>query len=87
MLQDLKRYTKFFAVEKTAPRYRWAISEFSKLMKKCSVKTKRMSSSIALELTKIVVDTTYYGWMINYAQASIISSLNQACIMAILSYA
>lgn len=29
-----------------------------------------MSSPITLELVKIVVDTTYYGWLINYAQLS-----------------
>jgi hypothetical protein len=39
-------------------------------MKKCNVKTKQMSSPITLELAKIVVDTTYYGWLINYAQIS-----------------
>ncbi len=39
-------------------------------MKKCEVKTKRISSPITLELAKIVVDTSYYGWLINYAQLS-----------------
>ena len=29
-----------------------------------------MSTPIALELAKIVVDTSYYGWLINYAQIS-----------------
>jgi len=29
-----------------------------------------MSDPITLELAKIVVDTTYYGWLINYAQLS-----------------
>jgi hypothetical protein len=29
-----------------------------------------MSDPITLELAKIVVDTTYYGWLINYAQIS-----------------
>ena len=70
MLQDLKKYTKFFALEKDAPKIKWASAEFSKLMKKCNVKTKKMSDPITLELAKIVVDTTYYGWLINYAQIS-----------------
>ncbi len=70
MLKDLKRYTKFFALEKNAPRKKWASLEYSKLMKKCKVKTKKMSDPITLELAKIVIDTTYYGWLINYAQIS-----------------
>ena len=70
MLRDLKRYTKFFAIEKNAPKKNWASLEYSKLMKKCHVKTKKMSDPITLELAKIVIDTTYYGWLINYAQLS-----------------
>ena len=68
MIKDLKRYTKFFAIEKNAPRKKWASIEYSKLMKKCKIATKKMSDPITLELAKIVVDTTYYGWLINYAQ-------------------
>lgn len=70
MLHDLKRYTKFFAIEKNAPQKEWAISEYVKLMKKVGVKTKQMSSPITLELAKLVVDTSYYGWLIMYAQLS-----------------
>ena len=70
MLYDLKRYTKFYAVEPGAPREKWASSTYSMLMKKCGVKTKRMSKPLTLELAKIVVDTSYYGWLINYAQLS-----------------
>ena len=70
MLSDIKKYTKFYALEKNAPKKEWASLEFSKLMKKCNVKTKRMSDPITLELSKIVVDTSYYGWLINYAQLS-----------------
>jgi len=70
MLYDLKRYTKFFAIEKNAPRSKWAVLEYSKLMKKCGVKTKKMSDPVTLELAKIIVDTSYYGWLINYAQLS-----------------
>ncbi len=70
MLYDLKRYTKFFAIESKAPKAKWAIEEYSKLLKKCKVKSKQMSNPHTLELAKIVVDTSYYGWLINYAQIS-----------------
>jgi len=70
MLKDLKRYTKFFAIEENAPRRNWAILSYKNLMKKCGIKTKKMSSPITLELAKILVDTSYYGWLINYAQLS-----------------
>ena len=70
MLSDLKRYTKFFSVEPNAPHAKWASSNFQKLMKNCKVKTKKMTNPLTLELAKIVVDTSYYGWLINYAQLS-----------------
>ena len=43
-------------------------------MKKCGIKTKKLSNPLTLELAKIVVDTSYYGWLINYAQISKIIS-------------
>ena len=70
MLYDLKRYTKFYAIEPNAPRARWASSTYSRMMKKCGVKIKKMSTPVTLELAKIVCDTSYYGWLINYAQLS-----------------
>jgi len=70
MLHDLRRYTKFYAIEKDAPRAKWAAKTYSSLLKKCGVKSKQMSTPITLELAKIVVDTSYYGWLINYAQLS-----------------
>ena len=70
MLNDLKKYTKFYALEKDAPRGRWASKTYLDLMRKCGVKTKKMSNPLTLELAKIVVDTSYYGWLINYAQLS-----------------
>ena len=70
MLYDLKRYTKFFAVEPNAPNAKWAVSVYSKTLKQCGVTTKKMSNPITLELAKIVCDTSYYGWLINYAQLS-----------------
>jgi UDP-N-acetyl-D-mannosaminuronate dehydrogenase len=70
MLYDLKRYTKFFAIEKNAPKAKWAAIKYAQLMEKCGVKTRQMSNPVTLELAKIVVDTSYYGWLINYAQLS-----------------
>lgn len=70
MLYDLKRYVKFYAIESDAPKANWAALTYAKMMKKCGVKTKRMSTPLTLELAKIVVDTSYYGWLINYAQLS-----------------
>jgi len=70
MLYDLKRYTKFFSVYDDAPQAKWAAKEFEQLLKKCKVKTKQISTPLTLELAKIVVDTSYYGWLINYAQLS-----------------
>jgi len=70
MLSDLKRYTKFFGVEPNTLRAKWASTNFQKLMKNCKVNTKKMTNPLTLELAKIVVDTSYYGWLINYAQLS-----------------
>jgi len=70
MLYDQKRYTKFFAVEPDAPKSKWASFTYSKMMKKCGIKIKKMSKTLTLELAKIVVDTSYYGWLITYAQLS-----------------
>ncbi len=74
MLNDMKRYTKFFAIENNAPKKNWACSEYVKLLKKSGLKSKQMSSPKTLELGKILCDTTYYGWLINFAQISKIIS-------------
>lgn len=70
MLDDLRRYTKFFAIEPKAPNERWATKTYSNLMKQCRVKVKKMSNPKTLELAKIIVDTSYYGWLITYSQLS-----------------
>ena len=70
MMYDLKRYTKFFVISRNAPRGKWACSQYVKLMKHCGVKTKKMSKPQTLELAKIICDTSYLGWLINYAQLS-----------------
>ena len=70
MLKDIKRYTKFFAISKTAPKKQWATKAFSRKMKNCGVRTKQMSKPETLELAKIVCDTSYLGWLVNFAQIS-----------------
>lgn len=70
MSYDLKRYVKFFAIEADAPKKDWATKNFEKIMKKAGIKTKKMSNPLTLELAKIIVDTSYYGWLITYSQLS-----------------
>ena len=75
MNRDLKRYTKFFSIYDFAPNSKWAVRTFKNKMRKCGIKNKQMSQPITLELAKIVCDTSYYGWLINYAQISQIIAL------------
>lgn len=70
MLHDLQRYSKFFAVESDITKSKTAEMEFKKLMRKCGVKTKKISTPVTLELAKIICDTSYLGWLVNYAQIS-----------------
>ena len=70
MLSDLKKYSKFYAFDPKTSGGKSAGSQYSQLMKKCGVKTKKMTNPLTLELAKIIVDTSYYGWLINYAQLS-----------------
>ena len=70
MLKDLKRYTKFYSVFDWTNRSNLASKLFVKRMNEIGVKTKKMTNPTTLELAKIVVDTSYYGWLINYAQIS-----------------
>ena len=70
MISDLKKYTKFFAIDNNAPKKKFAITEFQKVMRKNGIKTKQMSTPETLELGKIICDTSYLGWLINYAQLS-----------------
>jgi len=70
MITDLKRYVKFYSVYDWAPKSGWAKKIYENRLKKIGMKTKTMSNPLALELAKIVVDTSYYGWLINYAQIS-----------------
>ncbi len=61
-LDDMVRYTKFVACDTSLnPRAKAGIA-------KRFVKVQWMSSTNTAELAKILTDTTYYGWLINYAQ-------------------
>ena len=70
MIIDLKRYTKFFALDSKMRNSVLISKNYVNLMKKCGIKTKKVSNPITLELSKIICDTSYYGWLINYAQMS-----------------
>ena len=74
MIHDMKRYTKFFAVNPKIKNSLSVSKQYTKLMTKCGIKTKKVSNPITLELSKIICDTSYYGWLINYAQMSKIIS-------------
>ena len=53
MLYDLKRYTKFFTIPSNAPKKKFAVNEFIKIMKQAGIKTKKISKPETLELEKI----------------------------------
>ena len=74
MATDIKRYTKFYALDENIPNSKSLSRKYVNLMRNSGIKTKKMSSPITLELGKIVCDTSYYGWLINYAQISKIIS-------------
>ena len=62
-LEDVKKYTKFIATDdkQLAP-------EIKSDLEKRFQKVDWMSTTKTAELAKLLVDTTYYGWLINYAQ-------------------
>lgn len=62
MLMDLKRYTKYYAC--ILP----GTNKYRDWLARMKIKGKSMSSPLALEYAKLLADTTYYGWLILYAQ-------------------
>ena len=62
-LEDVKKYTKFISSDdkQLDPKIKNDLEERFK-------KVDWMSTTKTAELAKILVDTTYYGWLINYAQ-------------------
>ncbi|MDH3736766.1 MAG: GDP-mannose dehydrogenase [Nitrosopumilus sp.] len=61
-LEDVKRYTKFVACDLEIDKN--IKSEIENRFKK----VQWMTNTKTAEFAKILVDTTYYGWLINYAQ-------------------
>ncbi|MGH1520922.1 MAG: GDP-mannose dehydrogenase [Nitrosopumilus sp.] len=62
-LEDMKRYTKFIASDEEL-----VDDEIKRGLKKRFEKIDWMSTTKTAEFAKILVDTTYYGWLISYAQ-------------------
>ena len=62
-LNDIKKYTKFISFDGTEIN-----SKIKKDLENRFKKVEWMSTTKTAELAKILVDTTYYGWLINYAQ-------------------
>ena len=62
-LNDIKKYTKFISFDgiEIDPKIKTDLENRFK-------KIDWMSTTKTAELAKILVDTTYYGWLINYAQ-------------------
>ena len=63
MILFLKKYTKFISsdAKQIDPKIKIDLEKRFK-------KIEWMSTTKTAELAKILVDTTYYGWLINYAQ-------------------
>ncbi|QDI88828.1 GDP-mannose dehydrogenase [Candidatus Nitrosopumilus sp. SW] len=62
-LDDIKKYTKFIASDDNEIN-----PEIKSDLEKRFQKVDWMSTTKTGELAKILVDTSYYGWLINYAQ-------------------
>lgn len=62
-LDDVKKYSKFVASEKDE-----IDSKIKEDFEKRFEKVEWVSNTKTAELAKVLVDTTYYGWLINYAQ-------------------
>lgn len=61
-LHDMERYTKFVAADVDVT------GEVKSGIESRFRKAQWMSGTKTLEFAKILTDTTYYGWLINYAQ-------------------
>ena len=61
-LEDIRRYTKFVACDLEID------DKVKSEIKSRFKKIQWMSNTKTAEFAKILVDTTYYGWLINYAQ-------------------
>ena len=61
-LEDMKRYSKFVSSDKPVN------EKMKSELKKRFEKIQWMTTTKTAEFAKILVDTSYYGWLINYAQ-------------------
>lgn len=66
-LEDMKRYTKFYSYDEKFFGDE-TIFEFEKRLHNAGLKCEVMPTTTTCELAKILTDTTYYGWLITYAQ-------------------
>ena len=64
-LNDIKKYTKFISFDGAE-----IDSKIKRDLENRFEKIDWMSTTKTAELAKILVDTTYYGWLINYAQVT-----------------
>ena len=62
-LEDLKKYTKFVASDQKSMDYETKLELIKRFQN-----VEWMSTTKTAEYAKILVDTTYYGWLINFAQ-------------------
>jgi len=62
-LEDMKKYTKVFASDE-----KQLVPEIKLDLEKRFQKIDWMPTTKTAELAKILIDTTYYGWLINFAQ-------------------
>jgi UDP-N-acetyl-D-mannosaminuronate dehydrogenase len=61
--EDMKKYTKFISTD-----HKQLDPKIKRDLENRFVKIDWMSTTKTAEFAKILVDTTYYGWLINYAQ-------------------
>jgi UDP-N-acetyl-D-mannosaminuronate dehydrogenase len=62
-LEDMKKYTKFISTDD-----KQLDLNIKRDLEKRFLKIDWMSTTKTAEFAKILIDTTYYGWLINYAQ-------------------
>lgn len=63
MLTDLQRYDKFYSSLRLGE-----VKEYPVRLRQIGLRGKVISNPLTLEYAKILVDTTYYGWLIIFAQ-------------------
>lgn len=67
-VEDMKSYTKLWASVNPITEYEHNV--FKNIWDNIGVKTERWDSIKDLELAKVLIDTTYYGWLISFRFAA-----------------